>query len=256
VTTYLITGASYGIGEGLALALAARGAHVIAVARSLDKLAALVQRIEAAGGKASSVVCDLAVPGAAAKLFEQVKAHGVDVLINNAGLGTFGPFEAQDAARTRDMMQVNMVALTELAYLFIPSLLERKGKILNLASTAGFAPAPSMAVYAASKAYVVSLTEALWAEYRTRGLHVTCVCPGPVETPFLDAMDSTVRTTAVFQDMASVDDVVATCIKALEGSAPTYRVGFKAWLISNVNRFAPRATVVRIAGSMLAPKNG
>jgi uncharacterized protein len=254
--TYLITGASYGIGEALAIALAARGSHVLAVARSEDKLAALAKRIEAASGTASYIACDLALPGAATTLFEQVKARGiaVDGLINNAGLGTFGPFEAQDAARMRDMMQVNMLALTELSYLFVPSLLERKGKILNLASTAGFAPAPNMAVYAATKAYVVSLTEALWAEYRARGLHVACVCPGPVETPFLDAMGGAPRTTAVYQNITSVDDVVATCMKALEGSTPTYRVGLRAWLLSNVNRFVPRTSVVRIASSLLAPK--
>lgn len=253
--TALVTGASSGIGEGLAKALAAQGNHVVLVARSGDKLEVLAEALRSQGGKASVIACDLAQPGAAAGLVQTLSAQNltIDTLVNNAGLGIFGGFETHTPERLYAMMQVNMLALTELSFLLMPTLLTRRGRILNIASTAGFMPAPNMAVYAASKAYVVSLSEALWAEYRTRGLHIACVCPGPVETPFIDAMGSAARSTSVFQSFASVEDVVAVCMQALEGSASTYRVGFRAWLLSNVSRFATREMVARIAASKLTP---
>jgi short-subunit dehydrogenase len=152
------------------------------------------------------------------------------------------------------MLQVNVVALTELTRLFVPSLLERRGTILNVASTVAFQPSPYMSAYGATKAFVLSFSEALWAEYRGRGLRVVAVCPGPVETPFIDAMGAGVRSTVLFRTALSVDDVVRTCLRALDGKQPTRIVGFMNWLLAQTSRFSPRALTAWISAVMLAPK--
>ena len=252
----IVTGASSGIGEALAVAMAAQGTHVVLVARSVDRLAALAARIEGAGGKATVLPVDLAAPGAAQRLFEEVQQRdlAVDTLVNNAGFGFYGPFETEAPAHLGEMLQVNIVALTELTRLFVPSLLERRGTILNVASTVAFQPSPYMSAYGATKAFVLSLSEALWAEYRGRGLHVAAVCPGPVETPFIDAMGAGVRSTTVFKMALPVDDVVRACLRALDGKRPTRIVGFINWLLAQTSRFSPRALTARVSAAMFAPK--
>lgn len=251
----LVTGASSGIGEALAVALAARGVHVILVARSLDRLQSLQVRIEKAGGRATVLPSDLSSPGAAQRLYDEVQQLqlSVDTLVNNAGFGFFGPFETEAPAHLSDMLQVNIVALTELSRLFVPSLLKSKGTLLNIASTVAFQPSPYMSAYGATKAFVLSLSEALWAEYRSQGLHVTAVCPGPVETPFIDAMGAEVRSTAVFRSALTIDEVVQCCLRALESKSPTHIVGFRNWLMAQTNRFSPRAITARVSALLLAP---
>lgn len=177
----LVTGASSGIGEALAAALAARGTHVVLVARTRDRLEALASRIEGSGGRATVLPADLAAPGAAGRIHDEVERIGlnIDLLVNNAGFGHYGAFEAQEPQRLADMLQVNVVALTELTRRFVPGLVEGQGAILNVASTAGLQPTPYMSAYGATKAYILQFSEALWAEYRGRGLHVVAVCPGP-----------------------------------------------------------------------------
>jgi short-subunit dehydrogenase len=252
----IVTGASSGIGEALAVAMAAQGTHVVLVARSVDRLAALAARIEGAGGKATVLPADLAAPGAAQRLFDEIQQRDlpVDTLVNNAGFGFYGPFETEAPVHLGEMLQVNIVALTELTRLFVPSLLERRGTILNVASTVAFQPSPYMSAYGATKAFVLSLSEALWAEYRGRGLHVAAVCPGPVETPFIDAMGAGVRSTVVFRMALSVDDVVRACLRALDGKQPTRIVGFINWLLAQTSRFSPRALTARVSAAMFAPR--
>jgi short-subunit dehydrogenase len=252
----IVTGASSGIGEALASAMAAQGTHVVLVARSVDRLTALAARIEGAGGRATVMPVDLAAHGAAQKLFDEVERRGlpVDTLVNNAGFGFYGPFENESPTRLSEMLQVNVVALTELTRLFVPMLLERRGAILNVASTVAFQPSPYMSAYGATKAFVLSLTEALWAEYRRRGLHVAAVCPGPVETPFIDAMGAGVRSTAVFKMALTVDAVVQACLRALDDKSPTRIVGLVNWLLAQTSRFSPRALTARVSAAMFAPR--
>ena len=251
----LLTGASSGIGEALAAALAAQGTHVLLTARSVPRLEALREQIEAAGGRATVVPADLAAPGAARRLFDDVErlALPVDLLVNNAGFGFHGGFETEAHAHVSDMLQVNVVALTELTHQFVPALLARRGTVLNIASTVAFQPAPFMAAYGATKAYVLSLSEALWAEYRGRGLHVAALCPGPVETPFLDAAGPGVRSTAVFRRLLTVADVVDAALAALESRGPTRIVGRLNQLMAQSARFSPRALTARISAALLAP---
>jgi short-subunit dehydrogenase len=254
----IVTGASSGIGEALAVAMGAQGTHVVLVARSVDRLTALAARIEGAGGKATALPADLAAPGAAQRLFDEIQQRDlpVDTLVNNAGFGFYGPFETEAPVHLGEMLQVNIVALTELTRLFVPSLLERRGTILNVASTVAFQPSPYMSAYGATKAFVLSLSEALWAEYRARGLHVAAVCPGPVETPFIDAMGAGVRSTVVFRMALSVDAVVRACLRALDGKQPTRIVGFMNWLLAQTSRFSPRALTARVSAAMFAPPAG
>lgn len=254
--TAIITGASSGIGEALALALAAEGTHVVLVARSVDRLTALAERIAGSGGRATVLPADLAAPGAAASLFREVERLGleVDTLVNNAGFGFYGPFETEAVAHLSEMLQVNVVALAELSRLFAPVLLERRGTILNVASTVAFQPAPFMSVYGATKSFILMLTEALWAEYRGRGLHVVCVCPGPVETRFIDAMGAGVRETTVFKMALPVDKVVRASLRALDGPSPTRIVGIRNWLLAQTSRISPRALTARVSAAMFAPR--
>jgi short-subunit dehydrogenase len=251
----LLTGASSGIGEALAAALAAQGTHVLLAARSVPRLEALRTRIEAAGGRATVVPADLAAPGAAGRLFDDVQrlGHPVDLLVNNAGFGFHGAFEAEALDHLSDMLQVNVVALTELTRHFVPGLLARRGTVLNVASTVAFQPAPYLSAYGATKAFVLSLSEALWAEYRERGLHVVALCPGPVETPFIDAAGPGVRSTAVFRRLLTVTDVVAAAMAAIEAPGPTRIVGLRNWLMAQSARVSPRGLTARISAALLAP---
>ncbi|MCA2966201.1 MAG: SDR family oxidoreductase [Acidobacteriaceae bacterium] len=251
----LLTGASSGIGAALAVALAPKGAHLLLTARSADRLAELAQQVRSAGGHATVLPLDLAAPGAARQLFDEVQSLGIsiDTLINCAGFGLFGPLAGNDPARLSQMLQLNVVALTELTRLFLPELLARRGTVLNIASTAAFQPTPYMAAYGATKAYVLSFSEALWAEYRSRGLRVAAVCPGPVETPFLDAMGPAVRSTPLFRAPLTVAQVVQACLRALDAPGPTHIVGLRNWLMAQSARFAPRGLAARLGAILLAP---
>ncbi|MEA2565364.1 MAG: uncharacterized protein QOD49_541, partial [Actinomycetota bacterium] len=184
----LVTGASGGIGEELARILARHGYDLVLVARSADKLAALAERLELDHGiQVRAIAKDLARPDAAAEIHEWLAAEGltVDVLVNNAGMGLLGKFAEIGIEGDVEMLRLNVEAPTLLTRLLLPSMLERgSGRILNLASTAGFQPGPLMAVYYATKAYVLSFSEALANEVAGTGVTVTALCPGPTETGF------------------------------------------------------------------------
>ena len=186
--TALVTGASSGIGLELARAFAAAGHDLVLSARSEGKLVALAEELRSAHGVAVRVVvADLGRPDGAGRLFEEVEAVGVrvDVLVNNAGVGIHGPFAGTSLARELESIQLNVTSLTELTKRFLPGMLERRrGRILNVASVAGFVPGPFMAVYYATKAYVVSLSVALREELSGTGVTVTVLAPGPTRTGF------------------------------------------------------------------------
>jgi len=189
--TALITGASGGIGLALAREAAADGFDLVLVARNGEALGALAEEArDAHGVSVRAIAKDLAVPGAPAEIFAELAGAGVhaDVLVNNAGFGTWGRFAELDPEGELRMVRVNVLALTHLTRLFLPGMVERgRGRVLNVASTAGFLPGPLMAVYYASKAYVLSFSEALAAELGGSGVTVTALCPGPTRTGFQGA---------------------------------------------------------------------
>lgn len=183
----LITGASAGIGAELARIFAAKGHRVALVARRTDRLTALASEITAAGGAAPVIIpCDLKQPDCGDRIAEALAANDVEVdyVVNNAGFGLFGRAVQRDRADQLDMIAVNIRALTDLSLRFSEQLIRNRGGILNIGSIAGFLPGPGMAVYYASKAYVLSFSEALRAELAPHGVRVTVVCPGPVPSEF------------------------------------------------------------------------
>ena len=183
----LITGASAGIGTELARVFASHGHRVALVARRADRLTSLANEIAAAGGAAPIVIaCDLTQPDGCDKVAEALAAAGAEVqyVVNNAGFGVFGPAVERDRAEQLDIITVNIRALTDLSLRFSDSVIRNRGGILNVGSIAGFLPGPGMAIYYASKAYVVSFSEAMRRELAPHGVRVTVVCPGPVPTEF------------------------------------------------------------------------
>lgn len=183
----LITGASAGIGAELARVFAAKGHRVALVARRGDRLIELANEIAAKGGVTPVVIpCDLTEPDCGDKIAQALTDKGLDVeyVVNNAGFGVFGRAVQRDRADQLDIIAVNIRALTDLSLRFSDQLIRNRGGILNIGSIAGFLPGPGMAVYYASKAYVLSFTEALRAELAPRGVRVTVVCPGPVPSEF------------------------------------------------------------------------
>jgi short-subunit dehydrogenase len=183
----LVTGASAGIGAELARVFASKGHRLALVARRADRLTALAAEIAAAGGKSAIMIpCDLEQADAGDRIAAALAAEGVEVeyVVNNAGFGLFGPAVELDRVEQLGIIAVNIRAVTDLSLRFAEHLIRHKGGILNVASIAGFLPGPGMAVYYASKAYVLSLTEALRAELGPRGVRVTALCPGPVPTEF------------------------------------------------------------------------
>ena len=184
--TALITGASSGIGAELAKLSAADGYDVILVARGASRLDELAGNLARAHGIAARVIAaDLADPGAPSAIFEQTRGTTPDVLINNAGFGMHGPFAETDWNAEARMIQVNITALAHLTKLYLPDMIRRRqGHILNVGSTAGFVPGPFMAVYYATKAFVLSFSEAVANEVKGTGVTVTVLCPGPTRTEF------------------------------------------------------------------------
>ena len=179
----LITGASAGLGVDFARQLSAQGKQLVLVARRRDRLDALAAEL----GNTRAVEMDLSEAGAADRLMADLAAHGeqADLLVNNAGFGLTGRFAELDGRRQRQMIDLNCGALIELAHAVLPAMIERKqGRILNVASTAAFQPGPGMAVYFATKAFVLSFSEALHEEVKRHGVTVSALCPGPTATEF------------------------------------------------------------------------
>lgn len=252
----LVTGASSGIGAELARALAADGHDLILVARSEAALEALAAELRARHGAAATVLpADLARPGAAAELFARVGARQVDVLVNNAGFGDQGPFHAADPLRIDGMIAVNVAVLTALTRLFLPGMVARRsGRVLNVASTAAFQPGPMMAVYCATKAYVLSLSLALGEELRGSGVGVTALCPGATETNFFRAAEIEDIALLNLPGMAAMSPaaVARAGYAALRRGRRLVVTGFNNRIGAVMGRILPYALVLPVARRVLA----
>ena len=243
----LITGASAGLGAEFARQCSKRGDEVVLVARRRDRLEALAAEL----GRARVIVADLAAPGAPHKLIEAVEAQGLTVrtLVNNAGFGLTGRFAELSLARQREMIDLNVAALAELTHLVLPAMRERaKGGILNVASTAAFQPGPGFAVYFASKAFVLSFTEALHQELKGSGVHVTALCPGPTRTEF--GQVAGVTSAAFDKFAADAPSVVAAGLRGLARNKAVVIPGLTNKLSAQSTRLIPRAIMRRIVASL------
>jgi short-subunit dehydrogenase len=248
----LITGASSGIGEAFARALAARGHNLLLVARSEDKLIRLCSEL----GRAHSIHCqhvalDLSAPESPAHLFEETKKRSleVDLLINNAGFGSMGEFVAQDLTRELNMIDLNVRSLVETTYRFLqPMRARNSGAIINVASTAGFQPVPYMATYSATKAFVLSFSEALWEENRSFGIEVLALCPGVTETGFFSA--SHIEKPPA-RTVETPEQVVETALRGLKRRKSSIISGAPNKLMVTSERLIPRSVVLRTIGSVM-----
>jgi uncharacterized protein len=244
----LITGASAGIGAEFAKALSKRGHRLVLVARRKDRIDDLAKQL----GKTRAVALDLSKRDAAAKLMADIEAAGevVDVLVNNAGFGLIGQFAELDARRQRQMIDLNVSTLTELCRAVAPQMMKRRsGAILNVASTAAFQPGPKMAVYFATKAFVLSLSEALHEELKPHGVRVSCLCPGPTRTEFGDVAGF--GGNGLFDRVAMESpQVVKAGLEGLDQNKAVVIPGWLNKLTANSGRFAPRAVVRKIAGAI------
>ncbi|MGH8482736.1 MAG: SDR family NAD(P)-dependent oxidoreductase [Nevskiaceae bacterium] len=243
--TALITGASSGIGEAFALALAARGTDLILVARSEDKLRALAKQLaEVHSRRVEVVTADLGLAGSAAKVHAaaQALAMPVDLLVNNAGFGSAGTFHKLDAERERQEVMLNAAAVVDLSHAFLPAMVERgRGGIINVASMAAFQPLPYMSVYAATKAFVLAFSQGLRGEVRGKGVKVLAVCPGPVDTPFFDATgNKKLRGTVPKASMVTVDDVVRAALRAFKAGRSVVVPGVAFKLAAAGTKLVPR----------------
>ena len=252
----VVTGASSGIGAEFVRQLAARGMHCVLVARREDRLRELARETESAHGiRCEIVTADLAQPHAGRELLAEVQRRGItiDLLVNNAGVGLVSSVEGTDVARALDVIQVNVVSLTELTLLAAQEMVTRgRGGIINVGSVVSFQPVGYMGVYAASKAYVLHFSEALWAELRPHGVTVTTLCPGTTRTEFFD--HSGVPGWAERKRAQDVTTVVRTGLEAFESGRHYVVPGWKNYLVSLASRFATRATVAKASMSIHRPR--
>jgi short-subunit dehydrogenase len=254
----LVTGASSGIGAAYARALRARGEKTLLVARRADRLAQLVREV---GGEewATAWPADLAAEGAASRLRDEVAARGlgVDLLVNNAGLGHTAPFASQRAEVLRAMLDVNVRAVVELTHVFLPEMLARgRGRIVNVASNAAFQPVPFLSVYAASKAFVLSFTEGLAEEVRGRGVRVQALCPGPTRTEFFEVAETPRGLLIARLPMLPPEEVVRTSLLGLDRGRVRVIAGWPNRLIAAVERLAPAVVTRRVAAALYRPRPG
>lgn len=248
--TALITGASGGIGLELARLFAADGYNLILVARNAEKLGLLAAALKGQYKiDAFAVPIDLADPASPEELYHLLdeRGIGVDVLVNNAGFGTHGPFAESDPGAETQMLQVNIVALMQLTRLFLPNMvMNRRGRIMNVASTAAFQPGPFMAGYYASKAFVLSFTEAIAAELEGSGVSVTALCPGPTDTGFQERAG--VAATPLFKANTMTSETVARLgYDGLMRGKRLVVTGAKNKVLAFATRLAPRRLVTAIA---------
>ena len=252
--TALITGASSGIGAAFARALATQGANLILVARSQDKLRELATTLASQHSiRADVIATDLSRPAAGQEIFAATQQLGlpIDILVNNAGFGTYGSFDSIDAEREQQEIMLNVAAVVDLTHHFLPAMVARgNGSIINVASTAAFQPVPYSAVYGASKAFVLSFSEALWAEYRGKGVRVLVVCPGPTSTNFFTVVGTE---DGAMGTKETPEKVVQVALRALEQGRPSVISGLKNVLQANSVRLFPRGMVARLGEQMMRP---
>ena len=255
--TALVTGASTGIGADLAECFAGDGYNLVLAARTESALRQVADRLAATYNvTATPIVADLQSIGGGTRLADDIARRGlsVDVVVNNAGYGVAGAFERSDAAAQLGMIDLNDRALVELTHIYWPRMLaNRRGGVLNVASTAAFQPGPLMAIYYASKAFVLSFSEALWEEARGTGVKVSCLCPGP--------------TVSKFRERAGTGKVRLSKTGTPMASMPVARMGYEAWqanrrviitgtrnrVIASLVAFMPRTTVLRLVRNLQSP---
>ena len=247
----VITGASTGIGRDLARICAREGYDPVLIARSQPQLEAVASEIRQ-NTKRNVIVLpkDLSDPAAPREVFDELTRAGIEVavLINNAGFGLLGRFWEVDARQQMEMIQLNISALTELSRLFLPGFIERRrGRILNVASTAAFQPGPLMSVYYASKAYVVSFSEAIYNEARDYGVTVTCLCPGPTRTEFQTRAGAS--STKLFSSGRAMSSAAVAQIgfEAMKAGKPLVTAGRVNALMAFLTRFASRQLTASMA---------
>jgi short-subunit dehydrogenase len=246
----VVTGASSGIGRAIARLLARDAHDLLLVARREDRLVALEEELAAFGVRAGVCALDLSRSDAPARVKERANAMGrVSLLVNNAGLGR-GGLSWEDPARQLEMIDLNVRSLVELTNLFLPSMLERRsGQILNLASIAAFQPVPYMAVYSATKAFVVSYTAALAQELRDTGVTATAVCPGPVETEFSDVAGVTTEGVGPFVQTA--EEVAACALDAARAGRAVTTTGVAPAATALLVKLAPRGAAAAVSGFIM-----
>lgn len=250
MSTALITGASGGIGYELAKLFARDHHNLVLVARSADKLAQVANELQARGVSVKTVALDLAEPPAPKFLFDQLQREGiaVDILINNAGFGALGKFAQMPDDQIFGQINLNITALTQLTKLFLPPMLARHtGRIMNVASTAGFQPGPLMAVYYATKAYVISFSEAIANELKYSGVTVTCFCPGATHTGFAKRAGN--DKSRLFKQLGAMDagKVALDGYRALMEGRTLAISGLHNWLVAQSTRLGPRKMVTAIS---------
>jgi len=250
MSTVLITGASGGIGYELAKLFARDRHNLILVARSTDRLARVAAELRAHNVTVKTVPLDLSTSPAPKFLFDQLQSEDttVDILINNAGFGAFGEFARMSNEEIFGQIQLNITAMTELTRLFLPPMLTRRsGRIMNVASTAGFQPGPLMAVYYATKAYVISFSEALANEVRNSGVTVTCFCPGATHTGFATRAGN--DKSRLFKQLGAmnVERVAMDGYRAVMEGRTLAISGAHNWLVAQSTRLAPRKLVTAIS---------
>jgi short-subunit dehydrogenase len=249
--TALITGASSGLGVEFARQLAADGTHLVLVARRAEPMEELAEQLHRIFDVRVTVLpADLAEPGAAARLLKRIDEADlqIDLLVNNAGFGLHGDLADADPERMTGMVELNCTTVVDLTTRLLPGMVHRgQGGVLNIASTAGYQPLPHMAVYGATKAFVLSFTEALWAETRGTGVNVTVLSPGATATEFFDVAGES----AQVGRRQSPAEVVALGLQAWRRGAPSVVSGRVNALLASSVRFSPRRVAVLVADRMM-----
>ncbi|MBL8742172.1 MAG: SDR family NAD(P)-dependent oxidoreductase, partial [Myxococcales bacterium] len=253
----VVTGASSGLGRGLARRLAEKGMRLVLTGRNQERLAEtreqIRQRIPTA--VVETVPADLATALGLQALLDHVGERPVEVLVNNAGFGSYGAFAESNLERESEEIAVDVAAVVTLARRFLAGMIARKsGGILNVASTIAFQPAPYQAVYGASKAFVLSFSQALWAEGRPAGVSVTALCPGPTRTGFVAALGADVGHTAIYKRLAEPEPVIEAGLRALERGQPVIIPGLVNRVLAISGRLMPMSWITRISGMLLGPK--
>jgi short-subunit dehydrogenase len=254
--TALITGASSGIGKALAHQFAQDGYQLVLAARSLAKMKALAEELQQQFKVNVTVIgADLETHDGAAQLHADIKARGlvVNALVNNAGYGTFGQFKDSSLNSEVAMMQLNMNTVVILTRLFLPDLMATRGKILNIASTAAFQPGPYMAVYCATKSFVLSFTEAIASELEDTGVTVTALCPGPTTSGFQAKADLGNSGLIKGKKLPTSEEVSALGYRAMQRGQRVYIPGVVNWIMAQSMRFTPRDLATKVVKMLIKP---